>query len=375
MASKSEFYKGRKKRKNYIIIPVGILVGLIVIAVVMFYSMQKYAVITKDEVAVRPGILSDGTETVDESGNVVTEHENAVASLVFDDADYSYLDVKVDGKVSELRAIFVPYENINQEKLEEYALRLSSGNSLVLEMKPRSGVLAWKSNSSVATDYGLVSENEKTQYIQSWIDYLKSRNIYLVAQISCCIDERFTSYCTSASIRNSLGNIYADESGYWLDPYSTIVRQYVIDMCKELYDMGFDEVVLADVLHPDTSEKETQLVYTKELSTPTTPVNAVCGFARFVADELEDRPGKLSIYCYSSAALVRPDENIGQDVKVFFKLYDRVYYITDKYAYSFNCEDVTSKVTVGKISDRMVPVVYNYLPDNSSWVLIDKEEK
>lgn len=374
MAKKSEFYKGRKKRKNYIIVPVSVIVGIVVLSVVLFYSMQKYAVITKDDVAVRPGILYDGSENVDESGNIVVEHETATATLEFDDADYSYLEDKVDGKVSELRAIFVPYENLNQEKIEEYASRLSSGNSLVLEMKPRSGVAAWTTGSSVASDYGLAVDNEVTQSISSWIEYLKSRGIYLVAQISCCIDERFTSYCTSVAIRNSLGNIYADESGYWLDPYSTIVRQYVIDLCGELYDMGFDEVVLADVRHPDTSEKETQLVYTKTLSTPTTPVNAVCGFARYVADALEDRPGKLSIYCYSPSALVRADETTGQDVRVFFKLYDRVYYITDKYAYTYNCEDVQSKVTVGKISDRMIPVVYNYLPDNTSWVLIDKEE-
>jgi hypothetical protein len=30
---------------------------------------------------------------------------------------------------------------------------------------------------------------------------------------------------------------------------------------------------------------------------------------------------------------------------------------------------------VGDVKDRFVPVVLNYLPDNTSWVLVDYEEK
>ncbi len=38
-----------------------------------------------------------------------------------------------------MRAIYVSSENITQDKLNEYADRLSVGNALVLEMKPVSG--------------------------------------------------------------------------------------------------------------------------------------------------------------------------------------------------------------------------------------------
>ena len=56
------------------------------------------------------------------------------------------------------------------------------------------------------------------------------------------------------------------------------------------------------------------------------------------------------------------------------KMYDRVYYRTDRYVYSYNLADVEGNVTVGKAQDRFVPVVINYIPhENSSWVLIDTE--
>ena len=34
-----------------------------------------------------------------------------------------------------------------------------------------------------------------------------------------------------------------------------------------------------------------------------------------------------------------------------------------------------SSVHVGSVYDRLVPVVVNYIPDNSSWVLVDGPEE
>ncbi len=42
------------------------------------------------------------------------------------------------------------------------------------------------------------------------------------------------------------------------------VRNYIVQLARELYDMGFDEVVLADVAHPTFSEP-TELIYTDAL--------------------------------------------------------------------------------------------------------------
>ena len=104
---------------------------------------------------------------------------------------------------------------------------------------------------------------------------------------------------------------------------------------------------------------------------------AVCGFAIYVANQLSDRTGLLSIYCDSKPALVKADDN-GQDARLFMKIYDRVYLRTDKYAYPYNVDDIKSNVTIGNVYDRLVPVVENYLPDgerDTSWVLIDVAEE
>ena len=166
---------------------------------------------------------------------------------------------------------------------------------------------------------------------------------------------------------------FIDENGTWLDPYNLSIRNYVVQLARELYALGFDEVILADVAHPVFAEP-TELIYTRQLSTSPSTATAVCGFAINVARQLEDRDGLLSIYCDTKPALVKTDAN-GQDAQLFMKLYDRVYIRTDKFSYPYNVEDIRANVALGNIYDRLVPVVENYLPENSSWVLVDVEEE
>lgn len=379
MAKNLEFYKGRRKKRNYALVPSAIALGVIMLIVVLFYGMQKYAVITKDGVAVELPILTRGQTTVDSSGNEVKVFEQVETELVYDEPDYSYIKATAGDDVPEIRAIFVPYTDLTKEKLNEYTARLSRGNALVLEMKPRSGNLMWDSQADMALGYGLTVSNDQTAQMPTLIAELKEKNKdkYFAAQISCCIDELFASRSTTVTLRraDNNGNVI-DDKGTWLDPYNMNVRNYIVQLAEELYDMGFDEVILADVAHPTFSEP-TDLIYTRQLSTASSPKTAVCGFAIYVAKQLEDRTGRLSIYCDKSTSLVKADDS-GQDASLFLKMYDRVYLRTDKYAYPYNVDDVKGSIEKGNVYDRLVPVVENYLPDDpndTSWVLVDVLEE
>lgn len=374
MAKHMIFYKGRRKKRNYALIPTIIITAIVAVSLVLFYGMQKYAVITKDGVSVELPILQEGKTVIDSQGHEVKVFEPVEVELIYDQPDYSYIKPQAGEEAPEVRAIFVPAENLTKDKLMEYVGRLSLGNALVLEMKPRAGTLMWTSQASEAVNYGLNMSSETVAQLPQLIAEMKDKGIYLAAQISCCLDELFASRSTTVTLRRADNNAnYIDESGTWLDPYSLTVRNYIIQCARELYALGFDEVILADVAHPVFAEP-VPLLYTRELSTSPSTVTAVCGFAINVARALEDRDGLLSIYCDSKPALVKADAN-GQDAQLFMKLYDRVYLRTDKYSYSYNVEDIRNNVAIGNIYDRLVPVVENYLPENSSWVLIDVEEE
>ena len=376
MARVQVFYKGRRKRRNYLFIPFVILLAIISLGMVTFYGLQKYAVINKDSVSIELPILADKNAVFDSQGHEIKSFDPVNVSVVLEEPDYSGIEAVAGEKVKPMRAIFVPYTDLNHDKLQEYVGRLNQGNALLLEMKPRSGQLMWESQAEMAVNYGISVPSETTAAVRDFLAEMEEKDIYLAAQISCCIDNLLPTRTSAYTIKNEVGMNYQDEKGLWLDAYNEAVRKYAAQMAQELFDMGFDEVVLADVAHPTMTEPVT-LLYTNEISSQRDTSLAVCGFAVSVARQLQNREsGALSIYCDTRPGLVKPDLTTGQDARLFMKLYDRVYLKTDKSAYPYNVEDIQSNVTIGSVYDRLMPVVENYIPsDNSSWVLIDVPEE
>lgn len=379
MARNQEFYKGRRKRRNYALIPFVIVLALAALVVVLFYSMQKYAVISKEGVEmVLPGEEPAAGTVIDSSGAEVRVFEPVDVSLVYDAPDYSRITAVAGRDAKPVRAIYIAAEDINTDHLMEMAARLSSGNALLLEMKPRAGALVWHSEASLAQRYSLYYQSALDNDVPGMIQDLKAygeehdKDIYLVAQISCCVDDLIPVRVMGYTLRSEAGWDYKDDNGTYLDPYSIDIRDYIVTLCRELFAMGFDEVVLADVMHPVKSENVSGILYTAEMSTTPSPITAVCGFAVYVAEQLEDEDGLLSIYLDSARALVGPDESTGQDGVLFSKIYDRLYYRTDRWTYTYNLQDMEPTITIGALTDRLVPVVINYLPENSSWVYIEQ---
>lgn len=382
MARNQEFYKGSRKKRNYALVPFAVTLGVIALLVVLFYGMQKYAVISKDGVEViLPGMAAEEVTTVDSQGHEQKVFDPVDTTIEFDEPDYSRVEATAGKEAKPIRAIYIPSDELNYDNVMEKAGRLNDGNALLIEMKPRSGALNWPSQSLLALQYGLFYENEVTDNIQNWITELKAmaeeqdKEIWLAAQISCCVDATLAARSTDFALRTDYGADYRDDTGTWLDPYNAQVRAYVVELIQELYDMGFDEVVLADVMHPVPQQVEGQstgFLYSSEMSTTPNPINAVCGFALHVANELKDRSRDqlLSIYVNSPRSLVGPDESTGQNSVLFFKIYDRVYYNTDMYTFTYNLQDVeyVESVTIGTPDARFVPVVINYLPKHDSWI-------
>lgn len=389
MAKKTDFYQGRRQRRNYWLIPFVLLLGVATLLVVLFYGLQKYASITDDGVKVEFSDVEGASQ--DSSSNSVSEKlvfDSVVPEIVFEAPDYSRISATAGRNVKPLRAVYIQASEITQERLENAAASLVDGNALMLEMKPRSGQLVWRSNAALAVSYGLYTDTDFSNSLPTLIPSLKTtengKEIYMVAQISCFIDELLATRSTQYALRTETGFNYTDENGTWLDPYNAEVRNYIIALARELFDMGFDEVVLADVMHPvgatvQNAEGETikaRFMYSREMSTEPNPVTAICGFAVYAANELKDRNGLLSIYTDSPQSLVRNNEDSGQNAVLFMKIYDRVFYRTDRYTYAFNLQDMEGSVPFGDIHDRFVPVVINLIPhDNSSWVYIEQLEE
>ena len=81
MSRRSDFYKGRRKKRNFAIIPGVTLLLVFSVLIVLFYSTQKYAVISDDGVTIELPLLASGSKSYDDSGQEIREFERGDISV------------------------------------------------------------------------------------------------------------------------------------------------------------------------------------------------------------------------------------------------------------------------------------------------------
>lgn len=363
-----EVYKGRHKKRNIITVVLFLVAVLIVGAVVMFYSLQKYLVYGQDGVSLELPILATPTPT--DAAGETTDFAAVNAELVVDAPDYSDVAATAGSDLTALRALFVPEDQITADGIAKYVglMETYGANALVLEVKNANGLLAYPSAVSTAVSYGLTGAFD----LQSEVTTLKDQGIYLAAEISCCVDDTLATRNSLIALRNAYGGVYTDSAGMWLDPYNGTVRDYIGGLALELAQMGFNEVILNNFSHPVTDDA---LVYSETMSYTPTPLSAVSGFAVSLSSAMRDSGAALSVILSADTVNNGLSDQTGQDEALFLKVFDRVCCAADS-AWQFGVEKdaLSADITVGDASMRCLPIM-SYAPEDAAcWIVTVPDE-
>lgn len=353
-----EVYRGRRKRLNVLGMVFGALAALILLTVVLFFGLQKYIVFEHDGVRVAlPGAAAgeDGPLPNDETA---PEQVNAVLEIT--DPDYSAVPAAAGEGLANMAAVFVPAQDVSMSGVGRYMSVMSSynANALVLEVKPVSGQLVWASSSPTAAAYSL----NGTLDLEAMVAALRQQDdeLYLVAQLSCCIDGLLAERCPSAALRFATGAAYADSEGAWLDPYSATVSAYLTELCSELAEMGFDELLLKSLSLPITEEA---IGFSVELSSTPTPEAAVCGLAVELTNALEGYDIPVSAILDTTSLRSGLADKSGQNLELFGKVFDRLCSATDSaWLSGVDRDSIDQYLTLGSLETRYVPIM-SYVPE------------
>lgn len=118
----------------------------------------------------------------------------------------------------------------------------AGGNALVVTVKTVEGNLAWNSSSQLAIDAELTGDAAFSEAIGE-LD--GADELYLVARMNCFQDLWMCVHDKSMALKAESGNLWYDTYGMpWLSPANEEARQYLIRLCLELAEMGFDEILL-----------------------------------------------------------------------------------------------------------------------------------
>lgn len=353
-----DVYPGKRKQYNWLAF-VGVIVVLVLgVVVLVSSSFQKYMVFRQDGAYLDLPFLDNEFEELEDLSEIV--REPVQAELVLDGYDFSNVKTNAGEGVNILKAMYVTYDQINDDSLQNYVSRadLNKAKALVLQVKPESGQLVYPSSSDFAIGYGLGGTYDLATKVIS----LKEQGMYLVADVSCMLDSAIINRYMGTALCAENGAILSTESGFWMDPFSTEYRQYLVDVCKELIYMGFDEIMLSYVSHPVAESVR----YTQTMSTPPTAEAAVSSFAIYMEKELGDL-APIGLRC-SYEALSSGKGSNGQDMAVLGKVFDRIYCSSTSNTYESDLEKALGYMD-STDTDRFVPYGYS-APTDNSWMLL-----
>lgn len=331
---------GRRLRR----ILLALLLAAVVALIALFFILQKYIVYTADGVRIDPGAAAAAASAQPAPPPVVSP-EVVDVELVVGKTDYSTLVTDAGTGLSEVRGRYVTADKITPDALRSAAaqVKAAGGDTLVLQMKPASGALSWKSGVELAVEIGASGTEELADVIRE----LRDDGIRFAAAVSCCADTKLAQAKSDLALMTA-GSAYADGSGYWVNPANDAVRQYIAALCKELAEMGFEEIYCSYMQLPGTTAD-------LELGEDVTRTDAVMGFAKFLRRSLHGT--KLSIICSVDSAAYDRASQTGQDLSLLPRVFDRMCFFTDAATLTLLQEKLTAAYPDLDTQLRVVPFV------------------
>lgn len=209
-----------------------------------------------------------------------------------------------------LRAALLAPEDLSR------AVRTAKGkDGIVVPMKGPDGKLAWVSALPRAADSGaswaLPARNEAILAMN------ETKGLYTVAMISCFRDDALAGTSPSLALKRPSGSLWRDREGHCrLDPSEPGVLSWCSGLCRELAELGFDEILLTDCAFPTGEGTEDPVL-------PDDPAAVLDRFCRQLQKNLTDCPVALSIEAVTAED--GPDPDSGQTPALLASFSGRVW--------------------------------------------------
>ena len=170
------------------------------------------------------------------------------------------------------------------------AVAAAGGNALVVEMKGIKGRLAWQSQAELAATLWANAADDRTA--QAVRELAENTELYLVARVQCFRDPLMASSWVGTLMTRG-GNLWQDAQGVgWSSPASRDAVDYLSQLCLELAEMGFDEILLDSAGYPDFGEVNVLATGDNRPEDRTVPVAA---FWARLSEELAEKGTALSV--------------------------------------------------------------------------------
>ncbi len=184
------------------------------------------------------------------------------------------IETPIVGELPVLSGLYLTASQLLDEETRTAAANLpDTVNAVMLDVKTATGKFLY-TTSLPGTD---CTDTDLTGFIT---DLAKRSNLTLIARLPAFRDNAHALMDFSQALPIRGGALWMDASGsYWLDPAGSDVPSYLIEQARELFSLGFDEIVFDDFGFPNS----VNIVYESSIAGS----DAVLAAAQTVSQQLE----------------------------------------------------------------------------------------
>lgn len=199
------------------------------------------------------------------------------------------------------------------------------GNAVVFNMKADDGTLGYVS--SLPQAIALNSSAAETG-LNDAIKAITDSELYTIARVSCFKDNKAPRNDNSLAIKTNSGYNWQDPEGRrWMNVSVPAAREYIIGVCRELAELGFDEILLENSGYP--TEGNLHYIKKGESYDPDAQFDGLAApvgeFYAQLRDAMEDYPGVKLSFSTSASVLNGSGDLSGQTPFMLGGFAHRVY--------------------------------------------------
>ena len=222
-------YHGRNRFATFLKILIAVLALILILVLAALFFLEPYIVYSADGVRLELPFLQERQEEepgVSQPPVVVSTAQPTATAPVVEQSDFR--GITLDGNAL--------YDGTAAAQAEQ-----AGANAVIFDMKADDGALAYISQLEMAQTAGMSAEDPA---INAAIQLLTTSELYTVARVSCFRDNSVPRWSNSWAVRSSGGNWRDEGDSRWLSVANEEARAYVVGICQELAELGFDELLL-----------------------------------------------------------------------------------------------------------------------------------
>ena len=237
-------FRTRRRLKGLFIALLSLTMAFILAWLGWVVYLERYIIYTRDGVVLN---LDLDLDQYDEGVVATPPDANETVPIFYNEGSNAQ---EMNAELTQLWGYYISFDDLAKDinACRDQLALLPAGTPVMIELKSGYG----KFHYSTSVPGAELSDSLNIAEVDSLIQDLRSRNLYLIAKVSAFRDRAYGLKNVPQGIYhvNKKGLWPDNNNCYWLNPTNPTVLSYISSIVQELKEMDFDEVLLADFSVP-----------------------------------------------------------------------------------------------------------------------------